>query len=31
MTLVEITQAIHACEADMLMYERKYTILSETF
>jgi hypothetical protein len=31
MTLDEITQNIHACEEDMLMYERKYNILSETF
>jgi hypothetical protein len=31
MTLNEITQNIHACEEDMLMYERKYNILSETF
>ncbi|MEZ4707402.1 MAG: hypothetical protein R3A44_09365 [Caldilineaceae bacterium] len=31
MTLSEILQDIHACEEDMLMYERKYNILSETF
>ncbi len=31
MTLSEIIQDIHACEEDMLMYERKYNILSETF
>jgi hypothetical protein len=31
MTLAEIMQDIHACEADMLLYERKYNILSETF
>ena len=31
MTLSEIMQDIHACEEDMLMYERKYNILSETF
>jgi len=31
MTFAEIMQDIHACEEDMLMYERKYNILSETF
>ena len=31
MTLSEIMQDIHACAADMLVYERKYNILSETF
>jgi N-acyl-L-homoserine lactone synthetase len=31
MTLFEIMQDIHACEEDLLMYERKYNILSETF
>ena len=31
MTLSEIMQDIHACEEDMLVYERKYNILSETF
>ncbi len=31
MTLAEIIQDIHACEEDLLMYERKYGILSETF
>ena len=31
MTLAEILQDIHACAEDMLMYERKYNILSETF
>ena len=31
MTLSEILQDIHACEKDMLMYEQKYNILSETF
>jgi hypothetical protein len=31
MTLAEIIQDVHACEEDMLMYERKYNILSETF
>jgi len=31
MTLSEILQDIHACEEDMLMYERKYNILTETF
>lgn len=31
MTLSEIIQDIHACAEDMLMYERKYNILSETF
>ena len=31
MTLSEIIQDIHACEEDMLTYERKYNTLSETF
>jgi hypothetical protein len=31
MTLDEIIQDIHACEADLLVYERKYGVLSETF
>ncbi len=31
MTLSDIIQDIHACEEDMLMYERKYNILTETF
>jgi hypothetical protein len=31
MTLAEIIQDIHACAEDLLMYERKYNILSETF
>lgn len=31
MTLSEILQDIHACEEDMLMYERKYNILTEIF
>ena len=31
MTLGEIIQDIHACEEDLLMYERKYGVLSETF
>lgn len=31
MTLAEIMQDIHACEADLVAYERKYNILSETF
>jgi hypothetical protein len=31
MTLNDIIQDIHACQEDMLMYERKYGILSETF
>ncbi len=31
MTLDEIIQDIHACEEDLLTYERKYGVLSETF
>ncbi|MGB3220465.1 MAG: hypothetical protein WBD79_23950 [Anaerolineae bacterium] len=31
MTLSEILQDIHAIEEDMLMFERKYGVLSETF
>ena len=31
MTLTEIMQDIHACEEDMLVYERKYGILTSTF
>lgn len=31
MTLSEILQDIHACEEDMLEYERKYGIRSATF
>jgi hypothetical protein len=31
MTLDEILQDIHALEEDMLAYERKYGVLSETF
>lgn len=31
MTLSEILQDLHACEEDMLMYERKYGIRSATF
>jgi hypothetical protein len=31
MTLSEIIQDIHACEEDLLMYERKYGILTPTF
>ena len=31
MTLSEILQDIHACEEDMLMYERKYGIRSVAF
>lgn len=31
MTLHEIIQDIHACEEDMLVYERKYGILTSTF
>ena len=31
MTLAEILQDIHALQEDLLMYERKYGILSETF
>jgi hypothetical protein len=31
MTLHEIMEDIHACEEDMLIYERKYGILSATF
>ncbi len=31
MTLSEIVQDIHACEEDMLVYERKYGILTKTF
>ena len=31
MTLAEILQDIHACEEDMLLYERKYGIRSATF
>jgi hypothetical protein len=30
-TLSEIIQDIHACDEDMLMYERKYGILTPTF
>ncbi|MCP4360501.1 MAG: hypothetical protein GY796_21035 [Chloroflexi bacterium] len=31
MTLNEILQDIHAMKEDMLMYERKYGVLTETF
>lgn len=31
MTLADIIQDIHTCEEDMLMYERKYGILTPTF
>lgn len=31
MTLDEILQDIHALEEDMLAYERKYNVLTETF
>ncbi len=31
MTLDEIIQDIHALDEDLLMYERKYGVLSETF
>jgi hypothetical protein len=31
MTLSELVRYIHALEADLQMYERKYHILSETF
>jgi hypothetical protein len=31
MTLDEILQDIHALEEDMLVYERKYNVLTETF
>lgn len=31
MVLAEILQDIHACEEDMLLYERKYGIRSATF
>jgi hypothetical protein len=31
MTLFEILQDIHALEEDLLMYERKYGVLSQTF
>lgn len=31
MTLDEILQDIHALEEDLLMFERKYGVLSETF
>ncbi len=31
MTISESIQDIHACTEDLLMYERKYNILSETF
>ena len=31
MTLDEILQDIHALEEDMLAYERKYGVLTETF
>jgi hypothetical protein len=31
MTLAEILQDIHALQEDLLMYERKYGILSEAF
>ncbi len=31
MTLSDIIQDIHACEEDMLMYERKYGIRTQTF
>ncbi|MGQ9625931.1 MAG: hypothetical protein ACUVV0_03385 [Anaerolineae bacterium] len=31
MTLEEILQDIHALEEDLLTYERKYGVLSETF
>lgn len=31
MTLSEILQDIHALQEDLLMYERKYNILTETF
>ncbi|MCH9662817.1 MAG: hypothetical protein K0U66_04040 [Gammaproteobacteria bacterium] len=31
MTLSEILQDVHATQEDLLMYERKYNILTETF
>ena len=31
MTLAEILDDIHACEEDMLVYERKYGVRSATF
>ena len=31
MTISEIIQDIHVCTEDLLVYERKYNILSETF
>lgn len=31
MTLSEILQDIHSLQEDLLMYERKYNILTETF
>lgn len=31
MTLDEIIRDIHACEEDLLMFERKYGVLTETF
>ena len=31
MTLFEILQDIHALQEDLLMYERKYNLLSEVF
>ncbi len=31
MTLSEILQDIHALQEDLLLYERKYNILTETF
>ena len=31
MTLAEIMEDIHALQEDLLVYERKYNILSETF
>lgn len=31
MTLLEILQDIHACEEDLIEYERKYGIRSATF
>ena len=31
MTLSEILQDIHTLQGDLLMYERKYNILTETF
>ncbi len=31
MTLAQMIQDIHACEEDILVYERKYGILTPTF